>query len=164
MSVILPPAIVTLSWTLPHGVETASEVTVLADDDPEDEDEDVGAAVADGPAAALTAAGAWAWKPSVATRPAAVAVRTMGARCMWPQKAKDSWCRWLSGTPAPRAAPRSASWNGSGPHTYTSRRGMCGGGAGGAGGAGGERGGGPASGGRRGARRGGPAGVSAWRG
>jgi hypothetical protein len=78
--VILPPLIVTLSWTLPYCVATASPVTVFA---ALDDDVAEGDAVGAGAAAVGIADAAWrGWNPSVAARPRAVAVRTIGARCM----------------------------------------------------------------------------------
>jgi hypothetical protein len=78
---------------LPYGVATGSPVTAFAGDEPDadvfdedDEDEDDAAAPGDGVvvagAADAATCGLWAWKASVAATPAAVALRTMGARFM----------------------------------------------------------------------------------
>src|SRR4051794_14982390 len=72
MSVILPPEIVTLSWSGPYRVGSTALVTVLVDPEVETLAVDVVAVVA-----VVAAAGAWVWNPSVAPRPAAVAARTM---------------------------------------------------------------------------------------
>src|SRR4051794_23593883 len=93
MLVILPPLIVTLSWTLPYWLDSTGLVTVFADelvdafdadedDEPDEpdvvpEDEDVVDAAGDAVWAVgvVVAAGACAWNPSVAATPATVADR-----------------------------------------------------------------------------------------
>src|SRR4051812_343239 len=122
--VIFPPETVTRTCALPYWVGSTSPVAVrvLAA---------VAVLVAAGVLVAVTAGAAvrdaaadsdgWCGlKLRTAARPAAVAVRTIGARRIG-QKAKDSWWMWSSGTPAARAVAVTVEVKPSGPQTYTSR-------------------------------------------
>src|SRR3954447_4843949 len=98
--VILPSVTVTRTWALPYCVGTTSPVAVRVPLEPLLPEGDAPApagvvAVAAGVAAlaaALGSAGSWGLKLRTAARPAAVAVRTMGARRMLRRRRTRGGC------------------------------------------------------------------------